>query len=998
MLRRRLLAAALSAAAIIGAGMPAAANAQADPAQCTPDLQYDSNIPSWDQYYGDGHNPAAKLPFGTGGTGRVEGKNQSAVVLEYFDAVMAAVNTGAGTASGQPSPTVRMKKYPLGRSVLNRELAFYVLSTPDNVANLDEGRQDGPFWAGVRAGTISEAEGLAAVRNRPALAWVTATPHGNEPAAAEAIVRQLYELVTRKDCANQRRLKNLDLFLMPVRNPDGRDNDQRTSAWAFDHNRDFGTRQQSENRSFIPQMNKYPGLFFIDAHQQSSGYFFPPNEDPVHHELSDFTLDTIQNTIGPALQQKFNDQSGQYQNYNSYDMFTPEYGDSVPSLIMGAAGMTYEKGVSEAYGKQAYDHYLAIDETINVVSDQKVRLLTKWVEQWQEAIDQGAACNLQPNKLVSPLHDVITQQPSHPVCGYFFRADEHSGDVAKLIKELLEVGVHVYKLDSAVNATGVREFGKPATTKTLPAGTFWIPMAQSQKHWIQAVLGEDPFIAFPYFYDVVTWSYPLQRGLAGSGFLVENLPVGVTTTEITAPALGTTPAPDAAVYAFDTDSMAGLGLVVDLLDRGATVYRSGSAFTAAGRSFATGAALVDGATVRTAGIDLAALSAARETPIAGLASYPVARYLIAKPKIGLFTGGTTVPSNPLQPGTGTGQCTSTSFCEALFTLTQKDKLPASAIVPITTTQLAAGELVTGQYTAFINPGSTIAAGTGASALQAFVNGGGRYVGSNAGGVTSARNAGITQLNTVNLSPTITTPGTEYSAEYTTASPVGWGFDRGGFIYRDASSNPVFDPATVGTGTVVAAYGTRAFGYQVNSLGAGKLDGRPAVVEQRLGSGRATLLGFNPFFRAWKDQDERLVLNAVLAPSGDPIAPAAVRTPDPAKGQTSATAESAPPAAESLAKAELPKVASRPVVASTTTQKDVRITVRRSELGKLRTAVKRAKLSKALRSKVRWATTKKQATFIAKNARLSDDHDRNYWTSRVMGQLKSLKVKPLQAQL
>ena len=39
-------------------------------------------------------------------------------------------------------------------------------------------------------------------------------------------------------------------------------------------------------------------------------------------------------------------------------------------------------------------------------------------------------------------------------------------------------------------------------------------MAQGQKHWIQAILGEDPFIPFPYFYDVVTWSYPLTRGMA----------------------------------------------------------------------------------------------------------------------------------------------------------------------------------------------------------------------------------------------------------------------------------------------------------------------------------------------------------------------------------------------------------------------------------------------------------------------------------------------------
>lgn len=131
----------------------------------------------------------------------------------------------------------------------------------------------------------------------------------------------------------------------------------------------------------------------------------------MHHELSDFSLEFIQQKIGPSLQQAFNDQSSQYRNYNTYDLFTPEYGDSVPSLVMGAAGMTFEKGTSEVYGKQVYDHYLAIDETMNVTSENKIELMTEWVKQWQEAIDQGAACQLQPNKLVSPLHSEIIQQP-----------------------------------------------------------------------------------------------------------------------------------------------------------------------------------------------------------------------------------------------------------------------------------------------------------------------------------------------------------------------------------------------------------------------------------------------------------------------------------------------------------------------------------------------------------------------------------------------------------
>ena len=47
-------------------------------------------------------------------------------------------------------------------------------------------------------------------------------------------------------------------------------------------------------------------------------------------------------------------------------------------------------------------------------------MLDGWVAQWGEARQQGAECQLQPNKLVSPLHTQIFAQPDTDVCGYYF--------------------------------------------------------------------------------------------------------------------------------------------------------------------------------------------------------------------------------------------------------------------------------------------------------------------------------------------------------------------------------------------------------------------------------------------------------------------------------------------------------------------------------------------------------------------------------------------------
>jgi hypothetical protein len=868
-----------------------------DPVPCTTGTQLDPNIPSYDAFFGTVLGGPAT---GNGLSGATPSAKKTAELMAYLQAVKGAIAANPGT-TGQ---RVAVKIYSAGTSVLGVPMSIIVVGTPGNIANLDAGRNDGAFWRGVISGTTSEAAALSQVGVRPGFGWITGTPHGNEPAGGEASVKELYDLTARMDCANAQRLANLDVFIQPVSAPDDRDHNVRTTAWSFDPNRDRGTIQMPENAQLFDNAVQYPGLFFIDAHQQSSGYFFPPNEDAALHEISHFALDLINDVIGPSLQNRFNDQSAQYRNYNTYDLFVPEYGDTVPALLMGGAGMTYEKGNNENYGKQVYDHYLAIDETVNAVAAEKTRLMTDWVKQWQEAVDQGSSCKLQDNTQVSPeaidLLDIGQakgdQNPNTSVCGYYFLPNAHAGDVATTIADLQRAGVNVYRLDASVTTAGAHRFGtfdinavqggpSPALTEvaTLPAGTLWIPLSQPTKHWIQAVLGENPYLPFHYFYDKVTWSYSLLRGFAGNGFLTQQLPAGTAMTRIEGPQQGSVPSTAQPVYAFNTDSAAALAMVNQLLGQGATVARGATPFDSGGVHFATGAALVDGTSVSLA--TLAAAAAKWQTPVYGLAGYPVARYALTLPKIGVYTGGATAPTNPAFHGTGDGQCTSTAYCEVMFDLTVREGIPISQIGQITSTDLAGGVLVSEHYTTFINPSSTIAAGVGATALQAFVNAGGTYVGALTGGLTSARNAGLTTVTTNTISG-ITTPGSTFDATWNTSNPVAWGFDAGGWIYREVNGDPNYDPATLaGNGTTipgataVATYGPagdcggpagwgNCYGFVVNANTT--LPGRPAVIDQPFGAGHAVFLGFDAWFRAWTTQEERVVLNAAFYPSGAAI--------------------------------------------------------------------------------------------------------------------------------
>ncbi len=561
----------------------------------------------------------------------------------------------------------------------------------------------------------------------------------------------------------------------------------------------------------------------------------------------------------------------------------------------------------------------------------------------------------------------------------------------------------MYRLTKPVQVDGAHPWGKnigdkDTVTETLPAGTLYIPTSQTMKHWINATLEENPYIPYPYYYDVVDWAFSQLGDAAGNGQLQAALPAGASMEEVgpEGPGLGRVEGFADPVYVFATDSAEALGLTTELLAKGATVYRSGTAFERQGVSFPTGTAMVDASSL--GGIDLQALAEKRETTLYGLSGYPTAHYALPKPKIAVYAG-TTAPTNLLFPGTGNGHCTSSSFCEMLFTLAKEDGIPVNAISglirPITTEQISAGQLTTANYTALVSANTEIpATGTptpAAEAVQKFINEGGNYVGYGSNAATSLRNAGVSKLNTVstsgwnahcpdNTNPAaagkLTTPGTTFSAEFNTADPVAWGFDEGGYIYRDSSStstDPVFDGTTLaGEGaipaaTAAASYASslQAYGYQCNGLDAGHLPGRPYIIDQPFGAGHATVIGSDPYFRAWNSGAQRLVMNAILYPTGTAI-PASVA---PASRVTTKLA------AKPVADAKLPSVASRPVISNPTPNADVVVTVKKSKVPTLKRIVAKAKLPGKVAKRVRWvAAGKGKASLVIVGAAAFSRHE------------------------
>jgi hypothetical protein len=154
------------------------------------------------------------------------------------------------------------------------------------------------------------------------------------------------------------------------------------------------------------------------------------------------------------------------------------------------------------------------------------------------------------------------------------------------------------------------------------------------------------------------------------------------------------------------------------------------------------------------------------------------------------------------------------------------------------------------------------------------------------------------------------------------------------------------------------------------------------------------LDYNPFYRAWKEEDERLVLNAALYPKGADIAPAG---PSPRTARQAPAAVAVRAAAPAIPAAKLRAVVRHPaaVVRNVANpDRDVRIRVKRADGAKLRKAVRAAKLNRKLRRRTHYVTTRRTVTLVVRKARTNNGHARPVWLSRIQRGLDRRHVTPL----
>nr|WP_218007943.1 M14 family zinc carboxypeptidase [Herbidospora sakaeratensis] len=822
MRRKSPYVAALGAATLVAAGLTLTptASAQSAAADCSTDPAHIASVPSPQQFFG--------FPLGTGQTRILTSQE----LIDYTHAVGAASD--------------RVRLGVMTDSVLGTEMPYAIVSNAANVtdARLKKIADDIVSLRDPRTQTDAKAAKIA--QDVPAIVYVAGNVHGGEKSGADASLQTLYELASGLSCDVKNRNDNLLTIIVPTQNPDGRDASRRQNEYGFDLNRDWFARTQKETDAKLELLRKYPPQVFIDAHEMGGRqYFFPPNADPIHHEIADQPVDWI-NRIGEANKAGFgfNGACGGsvtvecYFNYATYDMFYMGYGDTVPATGFGAAGMTFEKGSSSAVPDRVQQQFNTQWATTGWAAANKHEILGSYWDIWKTALAEGEQGVLEPNEVVQPTNTVQFPVPDVKIRSYFLLNDRQLGDVRKLVERLRQMDVEVYRLTKPLTVPNAKIFGgRSETDKVIPEGSYYIPMAQPQKHWIQATLGEDPYVPFPYFYDVSSWSNPLLAGVdtvysgdvvSPQAQLVRRMEGGV--------AQG---ASKKGSFSYPLDSAAASELTFKLLGQGVALQRDLSTGVV---SFSPG---------EIGRNDLDALATSLGVTVIGSGAAPSGT-LLKTPDVGLYNG------------TGVST-TSGSYGEARFVLGAKWGL---TLKPVTTADVNNNTAAFTERGVLLMPDGSNATGgltaQGQANLKAWVANGGTYIGLRNQGTRVARAAGLTSTTEKTKPTGYQVIGSHFRVDTATSDAVALGRPAEDFQFNNG--DPILNPST--TGTNVLTYPTDG-SWWVNGTtnGADALKGSVALTNEPTGAGHAVLFAYNPLFRAYNENGIHLVANALLMPEG-----------------------------------------------------------------------------------------------------------------------------------
>jgi hypothetical protein len=449
----------------------------------------------------------------------------------------------------------RVRIVDYGKSVEGRTLRLVIISSPENMARLDEIRAAVRSLRDPRATSAAQAAEIA--RTTPPIGWMNYGNDGNETAAGETAMQVAYQLAAGEDAYTPAILENVISVINPSHNPESRERHvewynafavgdsahaalEHSAPWGMstnnnhyqiDMNRDALNLSQRETKAIVQAHHDWSPQVFVDHHGQTTQYFMPPPVLPLNPSLPSDWVQRWTDMYGRANGAAFDRYSWNYFVRDVFDLHYPGYWDSWPALN-GAIGMTYE---TDGGGYRGYawvrddgtvltftdgiaKHFTASLATLSTLGENREAALNDYYDFFRSGMNEFAASKAWKRFVVVPGTD-----------------PERAAQLAEiLLRDDIEVSVATESFSSGnahdyVNgASSRREF---------PAGSYIIDMAQPQARLLESKMApeaglEPEFLElqnqrrarnalrgakvpkeWPQFYDVTAWSLPLSYGV-----------------------------------------------------------------------------------------------------------------------------------------------------------------------------------------------------------------------------------------------------------------------------------------------------------------------------------------------------------------------------------------------------------------------------------------------------------------------------------------------------
>jgi uncharacterized membrane protein len=423
--------------------------------------------------------------------------SRHADVVRYFEYV--ATN----------SPMVTYHNY--GKTNERRPLTYALISSPKNLANIEEIRTNNLKQAGVLQGDSNP---------EVAIVWLSYNVHGNEASSLEASMQTVYQLITEK----QDWLENTVVIIDPCINPDGRDRyanwynqvranpynpsqmatehiepwpGGRPNHYLFDLNRDWAWATQVESQQRIKIYNQWLPHVHVDFHEQgiNEPYYFAPAADPYHEVISPWQRD-FQIQIGKNHAKYFDREGWLFFTRQFFDLLYPSYGDTYPTYL-GSIGMTYEQA---GHGRGGLG--------VNTDEGYELTLVDRVAHHTTTGLSTVEISSKNAKRLNNEFK-AFFDNSQLSIKSYVLKGHP---DKIKTLTDLLDLHEIKYGFSSGGSVSGMdyQTHGKGSMESK---GALVVSTNQPKGKMVKVLFEQDAKVTEPLTYDITAWSIPYAYGL-----------------------------------------------------------------------------------------------------------------------------------------------------------------------------------------------------------------------------------------------------------------------------------------------------------------------------------------------------------------------------------------------------------------------------------------------------------------------------------------------------